>query len=44
MSEICQKQTGKCEQSGCGPGVTDATGCLEGDNLNVQYYLSFFVF
>ena len=31
--EICQKQTGECEQSGCAPGVTNKTGCMEGDNI-----------
>ena len=34
-SEICEKLTGDCQQSGCPPGVTNKTGCLEGDNYNI---------
>ena len=34
-SEICQKQTGVCDISGCNPGVTRESGCLEGDNYNL---------
>ena len=33
-SEICNKQTGECKQSGCAPGVKNTPGCLEGDNIN----------
>ena len=40
VSEICQKQNGECEQSGCAPGFKDTYGCLEGDNINIEYYVS----
>ena len=35
VSEVCNKQNGECEQSGCAPGVKNKTGCLEGKNVNV---------
>ena len=34
-SEVCNKQNGECEQSGCAPGVKDKPGCQEGNYLYV---------